>query len=174
MKSLWNDQEAAQFAGDLAQRVYTSRLLGRDPALVLHGGGNTSVKSREKNIFGEDEDILYVKGSGWDLERIEPAGFPACRLEALRRQCRLPELSDQDMVKGLRSQMLDPQSPTPSVEALLHAFLPHKFVDHTHANAVLTLVDQPNGAELARANKIPTLLLCFTVERRWLVTTKSV
>lgn len=158
MQSRYTESEAAKFVEkyapvhgqDLALRVYTSRLLGQDPTLVLHGGGNTSVKSVAAELTGERVEVLYVKGSGWDLERIEPAGFPACRLEALRRQCRLPELSDQDMVKGLRSQMLDPQSPTPSVEALLHAFLPHKFVDHTHANAVLTLVDQPNGAELAR------------------------
>ncbi len=157
MQSRFAESEAAEFVEkyapahgeDLALRVYTSRLLGRDPSLVLHGGGNTSVKSRAAELTGERVEVLYVKGSGWDLERIEPAGFPACRLDALRRQCRLPELSDQDMVKGLRSQMLDPASPTPSVEALLHAFLPQKFVDHTHASAVLTLVDQPNGAELA-------------------------
>ena len=67
MESLWNDDQARGFAGDLAQRVYTSRLLGRDPSLVLHGGGNTSVKIRERNLVGDEEDILYVKGSGCDL-----------------------------------------------------------------------------------------------------------
>jgi rhamnose utilization protein RhaD (predicted bifunctional aldolase and dehydrogenase)/NAD(P)-dependent dehydrogenase (short-subunit alcohol dehydrogenase family) len=117
---------------------------------VLHGGGNTSVKSKAREITGEETKVLYVKGSGWDLATIEPEGFPACRLAPLLACLKLDALSDGDMVKALRSQMLDPSSPTPSVEALLHAFIPGKFVDHTHANAVLTLVDQPNGMERAR------------------------
>lgn len=157
MQSRYSESNARTFieryareGEDLALRVYTSRLLGQDPTLVLHGGGNTSVKSRARELTGESVDVLYVKGSGWDLGNIEPAGFPACRLDPLRRQARLAELSDEEMVKGLRSQMLDPASPTPSVEALLHAFLPQKFVDHTHASAVLTVVDQPDGAERAR------------------------
>src|SRR5215211_2070449 len=98
-RSQWDDNEAAAFAGPLAQRVYTSRLLGRDHALVLHGGGNTSVKVRERNIFGDEEDILYVKGSGWDLETIEPAGFAPLRLERVMRLATLPELSDPRMVQ---------------------------------------------------------------------------
>ena len=130
---------------DLALRVYTSRLLGREPSLVLHGGGNTSVKTQAREYSGRLVECLCVKGSGWDLASIEPAGFPACRLEPLIELCRLDALSDEDMVKGLRSQMLDPTSPTPSVEALLHAYLPAKFVDHTHADAVLALVDQPDA-----------------------------
>src|SRR5713101_1853581 len=96
--SLWNDSEAVAFEGLLAQRVYTSRLLGRDHSLVLHGGGNTSVKICERNIFGEDEDILYVKGSGWDLETIEPAGFAPVRLERVLRLAQLAALSDAQMV----------------------------------------------------------------------------
>jgi rhamnose utilization protein RhaD (predicted bifunctional aldolase and dehydrogenase)/NAD(P)-dependent dehydrogenase (short-subunit alcohol dehydrogenase family) len=139
----------AQADADLALRVYTSRLLGGDPALVLHGGGNTSVKTTRHELTGEPVEVLCVKGSGWDLGRIEPAGFPACRLEPLRRLCRLDALSDEDMVAALRSQMLDPSSPTPSVEALLHTFLPGKFVDHTHADAVLALQDQPNARAIA-------------------------
>jgi rhamnose utilization protein RhaD (predicted bifunctional aldolase and dehydrogenase)/NAD(P)-dependent dehydrogenase (short-subunit alcohol dehydrogenase family) len=131
---------------DLADRVYTSRLLGQDPTLVLHGGGNTSVKSRATEVGGEAVDVLWVKGSGWDLGSIEPQGFSQCRLEPLRAYCRLPSLSDESMVAALRSQMLNPSGPTPSVEALLHAHLPGKFVDHTHANAVLAIVDQPDAA----------------------------
>jgi len=150
MKCLWNDQEAAQFAGDLAQRVYTSRLLGRDPALVLHGGGNTSVKSREKNIFGEDEDILYVKGSGWDLETIEAAGFSPCRMPHLLRLAKLAELSDTAMARELRACMTDPNAPAPSVEAILHALLPHKFVDHTHTDALIAVCNTPTGEKRAR------------------------
>jgi rhamnose utilization protein RhaD (predicted bifunctional aldolase and dehydrogenase)/NAD(P)-dependent dehydrogenase (short-subunit alcohol dehydrogenase family) len=131
---------------DLADRVYTSRLLGADPTLVLHGGGNTSVKSRATEVDGQVVDVLWVKGSGWDLGSIEPQGFSQCRLEPLRAYCRLPSLSDDAMVTALRSQMLNPNGPTPSVEALLHAHLPGKFVDHTHANAVLAMVDQPDAA----------------------------
>lgn len=140
---------APRWGEDLALRVYTSRLLGSDPALVLHGGGNTSVKTVRCEPWGEPIDVLHVKGSGGDLGRIGPEGFPACRLAPLRRLCQLESLSDDDMVRALRSQMLDPSSPTPSVEALLHAFLPGKFVDHTHADAVLAVQDQPRGAEIA-------------------------
>ena len=75
MQSLWDDGEAAQFGGELGQRIYTSRLLGRDKTLVLHGGGNTSVKMVEKNLFGENQNVLYIKGSGRDLETIDAAGF---------------------------------------------------------------------------------------------------
>src|SRR2546426_9765991 len=102
MKSLWSDAEAAQFAGPLGPRVYTSRLLGRDRSLVLHGGGNTSVKLREKNLFGEDEDVLYVKGSGWDLETIEPAGFTPVALGHVRRLAGLRSLPDPQMENELK------------------------------------------------------------------------
>jgi rhamnose utilization protein RhaD (predicted bifunctional aldolase and dehydrogenase)/NAD(P)-dependent dehydrogenase (short-subunit alcohol dehydrogenase family) len=144
------DRWGPRFGSDLARRVYTSRLLGQEPALVLHGGGNTSVKSSAREITGEETRVLYVKGSGWDLATIEPEGFPACRIQPLLRCLGLASMSDDDMVRALRSQMLDPASPTPSVEALLHAYLPGRFVDHTHANAVLAVVDQPDGARHAR------------------------
>src|SRR5437763_8563461 len=101
MQSLWNDADAAAFEGPLAQRVYTSRLLGRDHALVLHGGGNTSVKISQRNVFGEPEDILYVKGSGWDLETIQPQGFAPVRLQQVRRLATLEQLSDAQMVHEL-------------------------------------------------------------------------
>ena len=147
MNSLWDDKNAAQQPGDLAQRVYTSRLLGADKSLVMHGGGNTSVKMTETNLLGEDEDLLYVKGSGWDLATIDAAGLPAVRLAPLRRLRGRPSLDDEEMVRILRHCLLDPGAPTPSVETLLHAFLPHKYVDHTHATAVLSLADQPDAAE---------------------------
>lgn len=143
------EQYGAQRGNDLALRIHTSRLLGADPALVLHGGGNTSVKTVGRELSGEAVDVLCVKGSGWDLATIEPAGFAACRLAPLQRLCELDALSDEAMVAALRSQLLDPSSPTPSVEALLHAFLPGTFVDHTHADAVLALQDQPNARALA-------------------------
>ncbi len=145
MQSLWQDAEAAAFNGDLAQRVYTSRLLGRDKSLVLHGGGNTSVKIGERNRFGEDETILYVKGSGWDLESIEPAGFSPVRLDHVRRLARLEWLSDPDMVNELVTHMLLASAPVPSIETILHGCIPFRFVDHTHADAVLAITNTPGG-----------------------------
>jgi rhamnose utilization protein RhaD (predicted bifunctional aldolase and dehydrogenase)/NAD(P)-dependent dehydrogenase (short-subunit alcohol dehydrogenase family) len=145
MKSLWNDQEAAAFSGDLAQRVYTSRLLGRDKALVLHGGGNTSVKVREQNILGEEEDVLYVKGSGWDLEFIEAGGFSPVRLAHMLKLAQLPRLSDPQMVNELVTHMTRAGAPTPSVETILHALLPYKYVDHTHADAVIAITNTADG-----------------------------
>ncbi|MBI3570518.1 MAG: bifunctional aldolase/short-chain dehydrogenase [Gammaproteobacteria bacterium] len=145
MKSLWNDKEAAQYRSDLERRVYTSRLLGRNPALVLHGGGNTSVKIKEKNLLGEEEMLLYVKGSGWDLETIEAAGFSPVRLDHLLKLAKLKALSDPQMVNELRTHMTRASAPTPSVEAILHATLPYKYVDHTHADAVITITNTDGG-----------------------------
>ncbi|HKQ83700.1 MAG TPA: bifunctional aldolase/short-chain dehydrogenase [Steroidobacteraceae bacterium] len=147
MKSLWNDQEAALFRGDLAQRVYSSRLLGQDHSLVLHGGGNSSVKIRETNLFGEEEDVLYVKGRGCNLETIDAAGFSACRLKSLRRVLQLETLSDEQMENELTLALTHINAPAPSVETLLHAVLPSKFVDHTHADALLAVMNTPNGLE---------------------------
>lgn len=150
MQSLWNDDEAAGYEGDLGLRVYTSRLLGRDKSLVLHGGGNTSVKIRERDLFGEEEDILYVKGSGWDLETIEAAGFSPVRLRPVVRLAGLAALSDPQMVNELVTHMTRASAPTPSVETILHAALPHKYVDHTHADAVVTVTNSPGGEERVR------------------------
>jgi rhamnose utilization protein RhaD (predicted bifunctional aldolase and dehydrogenase)/NAD(P)-dependent dehydrogenase (short-subunit alcohol dehydrogenase family) len=150
MENLWNDEEAARFEGDLGMRVYTSRLLGRDPSLVLHGGGNTSVKVRETDLLGREEAILHVKGSGWDLERIEAAGFSPVRLDHLVALAALPALSDPQMVNEMRTHMRRADAPTPSVEAILHAILPYRYVDHTHADAVLSLTNSPDGERLVR------------------------
>src|SRR5262249_4825831 len=150
MRSLWQDDEPASFNGPLAQRVYTSRLLGRDHSLVLHGGGNTSVKIRQRNLFGDDEDILYVKGSGWDLETIEAAGFAPVRLATALRLAKLDQLTDAQMVHELRAAMTNPSAPTPSVETLLHASLPYQFVDHTHADALLAITNTADGEQRVR------------------------
>jgi len=150
MQSLWKDEEAKQFKGDLGQRVYTSRLLGRDKSLVLHGGGNTSVKIREKNLFGEEETILYVKGSGWDLETIEPQGFSPVRLAHVLRLAELPSLSDPEMVNQLVTHMLKASAPAPSIETILHGLMPQKFVDHTHADAVLSVTNTKDGEKRIR------------------------
>ncbi|MCW9023349.1 MAG: bifunctional aldolase/short-chain dehydrogenase [Gammaproteobacteria bacterium] len=148
MKSLWDEKEAKNYIGDPVQeRVYSSRVLGRDPDLVLHGGGNTSVKASAKNLFGEEEELLFVKGSGWDLISIEAAGFPGVKLDLLNRLAELDELSDTNMVKAQKSAMIDPSAPTPSVEAILHALIPYKYVDHTHADAVITITNTAKGLE---------------------------
>jgi len=135
---------------DLGERVYTSRLIGQNPDLVMHGGGNTSVKVRRENLFGESCDVLHVKGSGWDLDTILAAGLPGLWLDPLRDLRRLERLSDEQMVNVQRSNLLDSTSPNPSVETLLHAFLPHKYVDHTHATPFLILANLPDAAEICK------------------------
>ncbi|MEJ2619485.1 MAG: bifunctional aldolase/short-chain dehydrogenase [Candidatus Thiodiazotropha sp.] len=151
MKSQWNPTEAAACEDELSLRVYTSRLLGSDPSLVLHGGGNTSVKLVETDLFGEDQQILYVKGSGWDLATIEAPGFTPVRLDHLLRLAQMESLSDSEMVNQLKTHQTQASAPTPSVEAILHALLPYKYVDHTHADAIVTLTNTPQGAQRIRA-----------------------
>ncbi|MEW8354361.1 MAG: bifunctional aldolase/short-chain dehydrogenase [Candidatus Thiodiazotropha sp.] len=150
MKSLWNDNEAADCESELALRVYTSRLLGSDPSLVLHGGGNTSVKISEKNLFDETVEILYVKGSGWDLASIEAPGFTPVRMNHLLKLAQLESLSDSEIVNQLKTHQTRATAPTASVEAILHAVLPYKYVDHTHADAIVTLTNTPRGEEIIR------------------------
>ncbi len=146
MQSLWNDTEAATFGTDLlGRRVYTSRLLGRNPELVLHGGGNTSVKITENDFFGELVDLCYVKGSGWDLATIEREGFSPVRMSALMKMAELSAMSDADMVLQQRAAMTNPNAPAASIEAILHAILPFKFVDHSHANAIAALTCNKEG-----------------------------
>ncbi|HEY5411973.1 MAG TPA: bifunctional aldolase/short-chain dehydrogenase, partial [Caulobacteraceae bacterium] len=180
MRSLWSDEDAAaavrryadQGVGeDLALRTYSARLLGGEPRLVLHGGGNTSVKTRARDVFGEEVEVLCVKGSGWDLGAIEPAGHPAVRLQPLMKLRALNRLSDEDMVSAQRQLLLDPAAPNPSVETLLHAFIPDKFVDHTHSTAILALADQPDSeaifAELfgERVALVPYVMPGFDLAR---------
>ncbi|MFT5127514.1 MAG: rhamnose utilization protein RhaD (predicted bifunctional aldolase and dehydrogenase), partial [Rhodothermales bacterium] len=146
MQSLWTENAAASCNNDpLRLRVYSSRLLGQEPDLVLHGGGNTSVKASVPDFFGEPVDVLYVKGSGWDLGTIEAPGFAPVRMETLLKLAELPALTDSEMVTQQRAAMLDPKAPNPSVEAILHALIPFSFVDHTHADAVVTITNSPDG-----------------------------
>ena len=142
MKNLWSDDEAKNYKSDLELRVYTSNLLGRSDELVLHGGGNTSVKTK---IDGED--ILLVKGSGWDLVSIKAEGFAPVKMSTLLEMSKLKELSDTDMVSGQKAAMIDSQAPNPSVEAILHALIPYKVVDHTHADAVVTISNSKSGTK---------------------------
>jgi rhamnose utilization protein RhaD (predicted bifunctional aldolase and dehydrogenase)/NAD(P)-dependent dehydrogenase (short-subunit alcohol dehydrogenase family) len=146
MKSLWDKKIAEPFADDpLAMRVYTSQLLGQESSLVLHGGGNTSVKMDVTNLFGETEELLFVKGSGWDLATIEAAGFAPVRMKVLKQMAELDQLSDTDMVNLQRSAMTNPAAPNPSVEAILHALIPFTYVDHTHTDAVVTISNTEDG-----------------------------
>ena len=145
MKNLWSDKEAALEGDDLALRVYTSRLLGQEESLVLHGGGNTSVKSTVTDIFGDEVETLYIKGSGWDLKTIEKEGFSPVRMDSCLKLSALETLNDFEMVKQLRVALLDPAAPNGSIETLVHASIPYKFVDHTHADAVIVLTNSPEG-----------------------------
>lgn len=157
MQSRWSDEDVRTFleryaadGEDLALRVYTSRLIGSDPDLVLHGGGNTSVKSTVTDLLGEPVEAIFVKGSGWNLDSIAPEGLPGMRLAGLRRLRALASLSDEEMVNQQRIHLFRSDAPTPSVEALLHAFLPAKFIDHSHADAVLALTNRPDGEAAVR------------------------
>ncbi|MBW2720366.1 MAG: class II aldolase/adducin family protein, partial [Deltaproteobacteria bacterium] len=182
MQSRWSDADALatieryrddpQVNEDVALRVYTSRLIGQDPALVLHGGGNTSVKTSLVDDIGHEVPVLCVKGSGWDLGSIEPAGLPAVRLESLGALREREVLSDEDMVNAQRTRLINSSSPNPSVETLLHGFLPHKFIDHSHADAILALVDQPNAEAIcrevfgARLGVVPYVMAGFALAKR--------
>jgi rhamnose utilization protein RhaD (predicted bifunctional aldolase and dehydrogenase)/NAD(P)-dependent dehydrogenase (short-subunit alcohol dehydrogenase family) len=154
MKSGWVDRDAEAIVAegaksgidrDLALRIYTTRLLGRDPKLVLHGGGNTSLKEVMRDRLGADVEVLRVKATGADMAMIDLAGLPAVRLSPLRKLRALGEIGDDELVGIERASLIDPAAANPSVEIMLHAFLPHKFVDHTHATAVLSVIDQPDG-----------------------------
>ncbi len=174
MLNRWDADEAALWAelGDLGEITYGSRLVGADPALVLHGGGNTSIKGHSTDAWGEPVPTLWVKGSGWDLATIEPPGFAPLRLEPVRRLAELAELSDTEMVNQLRIHLLDASAPNPSVEAILHALLPYRAVLHSHADAVLALTNTADGAERVRdlwgdrAVVVPYVMPGFDLARR--------
>jgi len=159
-------------ATDVALRVYTTRLLGQDPALVLHGGGNTSVKTVVADLGGQDTEVLSVKGTGWDMGSMEPAGMPAVRLAPLLALRARAELADEEMVRFQRANLIDPMAPNPSVETLLHAFVPHKFVDHTHSVAILSLTDQPDGEKICaelydgRMGIVPYIMPGFALAKK--------
>jgi rhamnose utilization protein RhaD (predicted bifunctional aldolase and dehydrogenase)/NAD(P)-dependent dehydrogenase (short-subunit alcohol dehydrogenase family) len=181
MKSGWVDRDAeamvaegakAGVDSDLALRIYTTRLLGRDPKLVLHGGGNTSLKTKMRDLLGADVEVLRVKASGADMASIAQAGFPALRLEPMRKLRGLASIADDELVGIERANLIDPHASNPSVEVMLHVFLPHKFIDHTHATAVLSIIDQPRGEQLCgevfgdRVGFVPYLLPGFGLAKK--------
>ena len=149
MINRWNEEEAAASPGPLGECAYGSRLLGADPSLVLHGGGNTSVKTGFTDVTGRRIDALYVKGSGWDMAAITEEGFAPLPLDRLAELLSLDSLSDTEMMRELAAARLDPAAPMPSVETLLHALLPHPAVQHSHADVIVTLTNTPDGHRLA-------------------------
>lgn len=180
MQNLWNGADAATMVRhyasmgigeDVSLRTYSSRLLGANKWLVMHGGGNTSVKTEMRDVYGDLVKVLCVKGSGWDLATIEPAGHPAVRIEPLFRLRNLDKLSDEDMVNVQRQNMLDSFGPNPSVETLLHAYIPHKFVDHTHSTTSIAVADQDDAIAIGqkiwgnRVGYVPYIMPGFTLAK---------
>ena len=159
MRNKWQNKEAKKYIKDykkinieqdLALRIYSTHLLGREKKLVLHGGGNTSLKTISKNLFNKNIEVMHIKGSGWDMGSIDYPGLPAVDLEPLMHTKKLKKLDDFDMVNLQRKCLLDSSSPNPSVETLLHAFLPFKYVDHTHADAVLNVTNRAGGLNFCK------------------------
>ena len=167
----WDDADAASRPDEMGHRIYSSRLLGADPHLVLHGGGNTSVKLSHTTVFGEEVDALVVKGSGADMADIDASGFAWLRLDAVARLAELDALTDTEMANQLALAAVVPGGPVPSVEAILHALLPARFVDHTHADPVVTLTNTPGGADAVadvyggRALVVPYVMPGFELAR---------
>ncbi|MEE2646697.1 MAG: bifunctional aldolase/short-chain dehydrogenase [Actinomycetota bacterium] len=149
MKNLWDETDCKD-SDTLSCCAYGSRLLGGDRSLVLHGGGNTSVKAEWKDVTGSSLDALYVKGSGWDLATIEVPGFTPLPLSRMQELLGLDKLSDEDMMAELSTARLRPDAPQPSVETLLHAFLPYRSVQHSHADVILSLTNVEEGEETVR------------------------
>ncbi len=140
----WNDTETKGL-DDFGLLLYTSHLLGEDPSLVVWGGGNTSLKRSERDFRGHEVETLWIKASGFDLKNIGREGFVALRLEPLRELLGRDRLSDREMLGWLQHCLLDATAPRPSVETLLHAFLPHRFVNHTHPDAIIALTTLTDG-----------------------------
>jgi len=159
MDGSWNEEELETLAsglgldprGILARRIYGARLLGSEPSWVLHGGGNVSCKTRETDLSGEERDVLWVKSSGADLAALDLRGLVPLDLEFLRRLRGRGDLSDRELRRALLRARLDPESPPPSLETLLHAFLPDRFLDHAHPDVVCVLSSSRDGPDLLEA-----------------------
>ncbi|MCI0548813.1 MAG: bifunctional rhamnulose-1-phosphate aldolase/short-chain dehydrogenase [Candidatus Rokubacteria bacterium] len=149
MRSRWNDAEAAPLS-DLDRLVYASRLVGAETTLVVWGGGNTSIKRVERDHRGREVAVLRVKGSGSDLKSIRPQDFPGVRMEDVLALLDREDMGDQEMVDYLAHALQDPASPRPSIETLLHGFLPADAVIHTHADAVVSLTNNDRAAAVLR------------------------
>lgn len=159
MENLWNEDEAAGAATGLDLRAYSSRLIGRDPAMVLHGGGNTSYKGTAADTFGVEQPVIWVKASGFDLGTMGPEGFTALSLPVVRALAELEALSDGDMVAEVKRARLDPDAAAASIEAIVHALIPFAYVDHSHADGVLTVSNSVNGGKLLREIYGPRIMV---------------
>lgn len=167
MESKWSDDKASEYLAryaskwgeDLALRAYLGTLIGSDSRLVLHGGGNNSVKTARRNILGENHPVLLVKASGLNMATIEPQGYAALDLEYLKKLRSLADLTDEDMRNEFQTHLCSSDSSAPSIETLVHAFIPKKFIDHTHADAILTLTNQPGAETLVREALGPEILI---------------
>ena len=181
MKNNWSNSDSKKYikeyrslghSRDMALRVYTTRLLGRNSELVLHGGGNTSVKTTIKDIDGKKYDVLCVKGSGWDMAEIEPEGLPAVKLQPLLSLKNKKYLSDENMVSYQKRNLINIKSPNPSVETFLHAFLPFKFVDHTHSDAIMNVTNRTSGLNFCKkifgnkVNIVPYVMPGFSLAKK--------
>ena len=139
-------------ANEIDQLVHQSRLVGAEESLVLWGGGNNSVKSRATDLLGRGIDVMYIKSSGSDMKSIVPKQFPGVRLDYIAPlRARDEDMTDQEMVDYLAKCLIDPASARPSIETLLHAFLPAKAVLHTHADAILAITNTRGREETVRA-----------------------
>ena len=176
MQNLWNDADlqcsvkeqcnTSETQIELAELVYASRLLGRESSLVMHGGGNPSVTCELVDMVGNRAEVLLIKASGVDLSRVTSSDYTSLRLVPLRKLGELfhhngrvsEEVLNRFSTKEFKHLLLlnmfsltdhvAEKRLTPSIETLLHAFLPHKFILHTHSFALLTLSNQPDGDTL--------------------------
>lgn len=149
MKNRWNPRRASRL-GPLEALVYRSRLIGEETSLGLWGGGNTSLKCTAPDLFGQRQEVLWIKGSGANLAGCAPRHFAPLRLANLRGLAARRAMTDDAMVAALECCLLDPKAPRPSVETLLHAFVPEAAIDHTHADAILALANTRQGESLVR------------------------
>ncbi len=149
MHSRWSDADA-QGKSDLDLLVYASRLIGAETTLVVWGGGNTSIKQDERDHRGRPTRVLRVKGSGSDLKSIQKKDFPGVRMDDLLALLDRQDMGDQEMVDYLAHALQEPASPRPSIETLLHGFLPASAVIHTHADAVVSLTNNDRSRDVLR------------------------
>ncbi|PAD88804.1 bifunctional rhamnulose-1-phosphate aldolase/short-chain dehydrogenase [Niallia circulans] len=149
VQNLWNNEKASQLNKGLEELVYRSNLIGTDRAVCNWGGGNTSMKTTEKDFRGRDIEVMWVKGSGSDLATMKAHNFTGLKLEDIKPLMEREEMSDEEMVAYLSHCMIDSSHPRASIETLLHAFLPYKHVDHTHPDAIISICCADNGKQIA-------------------------
>ena len=141
---------ASHLSSPLRELVERSRWLGADRSLVVYGGGNTSAKGIAVDVDGLDQDVMWVKASGFDMRVADESGYPAVRLRPLLDLRDVSQMSDEEMTEALRLALLDPDAARPSIETLMHAFLPYRHIDHVHADAICALTNHKDGPRVVR------------------------